>query len=201
MRLQRLAFYFCITAVGASMAEYQELCPNFHETKIEITHGEWALVKCGMVGSHDGKRSQIAGIPSPAACAQLCSEDASCTHSSWGSGGKCLLSGTKFAEREIKNSVLLVKTVPDEPEDECPEDDPYCDDEELCEERLEESKNQLEDCVEEKTTCHEQLDRCLAEKQALLQELTSAPSTESGSEIDDLPRCKLSKITKSHMLY
>lgn len=176
------------------MVEYQGLCPDLHETKLEITHGEWVIVKCGSVGSHDGKKSQIAGISSPVECAQLCTDDVSCTHSSWGISRKCLLSGTKFAEREISKSVLLVKTLPDDHEDECPEDDPYCDDEEcdepLCEEQLEESNSQLENCETKKETCHSQLNQCLTEKQVLLEELSGAPSTELGSENGQYLSCK-----------
>lgn len=123
MKLDLLAFLALAARVRASQAEYQKLCPGLHETKHEINPGEWVLVKCGWVGSHDGKQSQIPGIATPAACAQLCNNATTCTHSSWGVNRKCLLSGRKFMEREIENSILLVNTIPDEYY-ECPEDNP-----------------------------------------------------------------------------
>lgn len=163
-----------------------------HETKHEIQPEQWVLVKCGWVGSHDGRKSRVGDIRTPAACVQLCSDDPTCTHSSWGLGEKCLLSGSKFTEREVKNSVLLIMTTPDDLQDECPEDSPYCDDEEeeeICEEQLEESETQLENCEEEKSIYQEQLAECLIEQETLAQQVFDLQSAELSPKVD-VPECK-----------
>lgn len=189
MKLKLFGVWLLATRVTASLAEYNKLCPDLHDSKHEINPGEWVLVKCHWVGSHDGKQRQNQGVSTPAACAELCHDVAGCTHSSWGVGKKCLLSGTRFAEREVKNSVLLVKTIPDEEEeqDECPEDDPYCDDEESCEEQLEESKSQAQECQIEKENYNEQLKQCLTDKKGLLQR---SIGTTPGSGAGGFPKCK-----------
>ncbi|KAJ5327867.1 hypothetical protein N7452_008257 [Penicillium brevicompactum] len=170
-----------------------------HETKHEIQPEQWVLVKCGWVGSHDGRKSRVGDIRTPTACVQLCSDDPACTHSSWGLGEKCLLSGSKFTEREVKNSVLLIMTTPDDLQDECPEDNPYCDDEEeeeeeLCEEQLEESETQLENCEEEKNIYQEQLAECLIEQETLAQQVFDFQSAELSPKID-VPECDMSHGT------
>ncbi|CAI7585986.1 unnamed protein product [Penicillium bialowiezense] len=194
MKFGQLTLCLWAITARASLVEYEELCPDSHGTKHELQPGEWVLVKCGWVGSHDGKSSRFVDIPTPAACAQLCSDVIDCTHSSWGVAKKCLLSGSKFTEREVKNSVLLVKTVPDDTEDECPEDNPYCDDEEICEEKLEESKTRLEKCEEERWTYQEQLAQCLTDKEALTEELFGAVSPEPTPNIGT-PKCDSSHDT------